>query len=174
MRPADGATAYLGLGSNVGDREGHLRDAISRIAALDTCRLLRVSPVYETEPREYADQDDFLNCVCEINTALASRTLLNTVKNIEREMGRTPSEPSRPRIIDIDILLLGNTAISEEGLVIPHPQLARRRFVLVPLCELAPELRHPVLGGTINDLLAVCPDMGRVRRTDINLGTPQS
>ena len=174
MSPADGVTAYLGLGSNVGDREGQLRNAISRIAALGTCRLLRVSPVYETEPREYADQDDFLNCVCEIETALAPRALLDAVKSVEREMGRTPSERSRPRIIDIDILLFGSVEISEKSLVIPHPQLAKRRFVLVPLCELAPELRHPVLGGTINDLLAVCPDMGRVRRTDIKLDTPQS
>src|SRR5512143_1271720 len=124
MNPADRFTAYLGLGSNVGDREGHLRAALERIAKIKDVEILRISPVYETEPREYADQDDFLNCVCEIETALAPRALLDAVKSVEREMGRTPSERSRPRIIDIDILLFGSVEISEKSLVIPHPQLA--------------------------------------------------
>jgi 2-amino-4-hydroxy-6-hydroxymethyldihydropteridine diphosphokinase len=132
--------AYLGLGSNLGDRAANLRDAIQRLASAE-CRVTRESSVYETEPRDVPDQPWFLNQVIEIETALFPMQLLARVQRIEREMGRKPVIAKGPRLIDIDILLFSSATVSTPDLEIPHPRMWQRRFVLEPLAELVPDRR---------------------------------
>jgi 2-amino-4-hydroxy-6-hydroxymethyldihydropteridine diphosphokinase len=146
-------TVYLSLGSNVGDRETHLARARERLTSDDT-HLLRASAIYETEPRDFPDQAWFLNQVVEIETNLFPKQLLARVQKIELALGRLPTRPKGPRTIDIDILLYGDTILSNPGLEIPHPRLADRRFVLEPLAELAPDLRHPRTNATVREMLA--------------------
>src|ERR1700688_2880427 len=135
-------TVYLSLGSNVGDRETHLARARERLATDDT-HILRASATYETEPRDVPDQAWFLNQVVEIETNLFPKQLLSRAQKIELALGRLPTRPKGARTIDIDILLYGDTSLSSPGLETPPPRLADRRFVLEPLAELAPDLRHP-------------------------------
>jgi len=144
---------YLSLGSNVGDRETHLARARERLNA-DGLRLLRASAIYETEPRDFPDQPWFLNQVVEIESGLFPKQLLERTQKIERALGRIPTHPKGPRTIDIDILLYGDTILSTPGLEIPHARLPDRRFVLEPLAELAPDLRHPRTGSTVSEMLA--------------------
>jgi 2-amino-4-hydroxy-6-hydroxymethyldihydropteridine diphosphokinase len=136
---------YLGLGSNVGDRLRSLNAAVDKLAATDGIDLLERSSVYETEPvGEVTDQPDFYNAAVKIETSLAPRVLLARCKQIEVDLGREPDVPRHgPRAIDIDLLLAEDTALHEGGLELPHPEVARRRFVLVPLLELDPELALP-------------------------------
>ena len=145
--------AYLSLGSNVGNRERTLAQALQLLAAPDL-RVVRVSALYETEPMELRDQPWFLNLVAEIETGLFPRQLLARTQKVEKELGRKRKVPKGPRTIDIDILLYGDSVIETPDLTVPHPQMAERRFVLEPLAELAPELRHPVLRRTASELLA--------------------
>ena len=147
---------YLGLGSNVGDREGSLSAAVAQLAASDL-RILRVSSVYETEPVEYTDQRYFLNLVVEAETDLFPMQLLWRVGKIERALGRVRTIPKGPRVIDIDILLYARAVIRTPALKVPHPRMAERRFVLAPLAELAPSLRHPVTRRTISEMLDEAP-----------------
>lgn len=142
---------YLGLGSNLGDRLDNLRAA--RAALPPRVSVLRASQVYETLPWGYADQPPFLNQVLEAHTLLAPRRLLAHLKSIENRLGRTPTFRYGPRLIDIDILFYGSQIIEMDGLIIPHPRLAERAFVLVPLAELAPDLVHPQSGLSIQQLL---------------------
>ena len=146
-------TAYLLLGSNLGDRNAALKNAAEHLASEDV-RVLRVSSVYETEPQYVRDQPWFLNQAVEIETSLFPRRLLSRVKKIERAMGRQTTRPNGPRLIDIDILLYGESVVSTPELEIPHPRLAERRFALEPLAELAPELRHPRTRRTVREMLA--------------------
>jgi 2-amino-4-hydroxy-6-hydroxymethyldihydropteridine diphosphokinase len=125
--------------------------------------VLRESGVYETEPREVLDQPWFLNQVIEAETLLFPRQLLTRLKRLEIEIGRRPGRPKGPRAIDIDILFYKDAVISTPDLVIPHPGMAERRFVLEPLAELAPELRHPKTGKTIREMLAAVASQ-RVRK----------
>ncbi|HLH06618.1 MAG TPA: 2-amino-4-hydroxy-6-hydroxymethyldihydropteridine diphosphokinase [Terriglobales bacterium] len=143
--------AYLSLGSNLGNREGNLRDAIARIRTLG--RVAAVSSFYETEPVDFLNQPWFLNCVIVLETQLPPRSLLQRVLAIERSMGRERHQPKGPRLIDIDILLLDNQVIDEPELTIPHPALQTRRFVLEPLAEIAPQAMHPVLRKNAQKLL---------------------
>jgi 2-amino-4-hydroxy-6-hydroxymethyldihydropteridine diphosphokinase len=145
--------AYLGLGTNLGDRPANLAEAARRIAS-EQVQLKRSSSVWETEPREFLDQPWFLNQVVEIETSLFPRQLFQRVKRIEREMGRVRARPKGPRLIDIDVLLYGKAVVRTDTLQIPHPRLMERRFVLEPLAELAPDLRHPISRLTIRELLA--------------------
>ena len=147
---------YLSLGSNIGDRDANLRTAIERLAA-PGLRLLRVSPVYETEPVDYTDQRWFLNLVLEAETSLFPLQLLVRVQKVERVLGRVRTVPKGPRIIDVDILLYGTAVMHGGKLEIPHPRMAERRFVLVPLNDLAPALRHPVNRKTVAELLHAAP-----------------
>lgn len=147
---------YLGLGSNVGNREANLRMAIRKLHRRDF-RVCRVSSVYETAAIDYLDQPDFLNCVLEADTELFPMRLLLRVANIERSMGRKRLIPKGPRNIDIDILLYGSSAVHTAQLQIPHPRMGERRFVLEPLAELAPDLRHPIEQRTIREMLAAAP-----------------
>src|SRR5579884_1917072 len=146
-------TVYLALGSNVGDRESHLARARERLDG-DGIRVLRGSSIYETEPRDFPDQPWFLNQVLEAETSLFPKQLLARTQKLERALGRVTTHPKGPRTIDIDILFYGDTIVSVPGLDIPHARLADRRFVLEPLAELAPDMRHPRTGATITELLA--------------------
>ena len=147
-------TAYLGLGSNVGDRETSLNDAVRRLAGAPSITILKSSSIYETAPWGFTDQPDFLNCVLEIETRLSPLALLGQAKEVEQEVGRRPSWRYGPRLIDVDILLYGNETLqlARPDLQIPHPRMDRRAFVMIPLAELAGELTHPTLHRTISEI----------------------
>jgi 2-amino-4-hydroxy-6-hydroxymethyldihydropteridine diphosphokinase len=145
-------TIYLGLGSNLGDREGMLRAALR---ALESPRLhiRRLSPLYETEPMDVPGQHWFLNQVAEAETDLFPLQLLHRTTKIEAQLGRRRLLPKGPRTIDIDVLLFGNCIVTTPTLEIPHPRFRVRRFVLAPLADLAPDLRDPVTRKTVRELL---------------------
>lgn len=149
-------TVYLSLGSNIGDRERNLRDALKQLNTAGI-RVVRISPIYETEPVDLAGQRWFLNLVAEAETDLFPLQLLARTQKIERALGRVRTVPKGPRTIDIDILLYGATVVRSQNLEIPHPRMTERRFVLIPLAELAPELRHPVTRKTVRELLDAAP-----------------
>jgi 2-amino-4-hydroxy-6-hydroxymethyldihydropteridine diphosphokinase len=160
-------TAFLALGSNIGDREANLREAVHHLES-DGIHVLRRSSLYETAPRELLDQPWFLNAVVEVETSLFPVQLLARVREIERQMGRRRVTPKGPRNIDIDILFYARSVISTAELEVPHPRIAQRRFVLEPLAEIAPDFRHPVTGQTANEMLAFLEPQG-TRRLEIIL-----
>jgi 2-amino-4-hydroxy-6-hydroxymethyldihydropteridine diphosphokinase len=156
--------AYVSLGTNLGDRATHLAFALRRLAALDATRVAGVSPVYETDPVGPPPQGPYLNAVVCLDTELGARDLLGALLAIERAAGRERSEErNAARTLDLDLLLHGDLVIDEPGLVVPHPRLAERPFVLEPLAALAPTLAHPVLGETIATLAARVRDPRAVR-----------
>jgi len=158
--------AHLGLGSNVGDRLAHLRAAVHLLESSDDIRVVSCSSVYETDPvGEVLDQRDFYNAVVVIETELGPHGLLDVCKRIERELGREPGGPRHaPRQIDVDLLIAGDLALADERLVLPHPELANRRFVLAPLAELDPSLVLPD-GRTVAMALAAVQGQ-RVERVE--------
>jgi len=147
---------YLSLGSNIGDREANLHKAVEQLASQDM-RVLHTSRIYETEPVDYVDQAWFLNQVVEAETTLFPMQLLTRVGRVERDLGRKRIVRKGPRTIDIDILFYGAAVVETKRLEIPHPRIAQRRFVLVPLAELAPDLRHPVTHRTVRQMLESAP-----------------
>lgn len=159
-------TAYLSLGSNVGNRAANLREARERLSRIGT--IVAASSAYETEPLEVREQPWFLNAVVALQTSSTPQELLRDVLSIERAMGRERTQPKGPRNIDIDILLFDDQKVHAPGLTIPHPAMQGRMFVLAPLAEIAPNLTHPVSGVTIselhNALLAKNPQGQAVRR----------
>ncbi len=155
------AIVYLALGTNLGDREQNLRAALARLET--QVKITGRSPIYETKPWGVADQPDFLNMVIAGMTHLDAHALLRFIKNSERELGRTPGVRYGPRVIDLDILLYDEAVIHRPDLEVPHPRLAERRFVLVPLADLAPDLIHPTLGVSIRTLLARLPEDASVQ-----------
>lgn len=155
--------AYISLGSNIGDRAKTLNDALRAIAAAGM-RVTRVSSFYETEPADAPQQGWFLNAVAEMETSLPAPELLRELAAIEQAFGRQRVVYRGPRTLDLDILLYGASVLRTSELEVPHPRMAERRFVLVPLAELAPELQHPVLHKSVSELLSATNDANEVRR----------
>jgi 2-amino-4-hydroxy-6-hydroxymethyldihydropteridine diphosphokinase len=156
---------FVGLGSNAGDRAAMLNSAAREIGRIDGVRIVQWSPVYETDPVGKTDQPKFLNAAGELDTRLAPAELMRELLAIEGRLGRTRGERWGPRVIDLDILLYDGVARSDSDVTVPHPELEHRRFVLVPLRELDPDLVHPVSGLTMAELADACSGQGRVQRT---------
>jgi 2-amino-4-hydroxy-6-hydroxymethyldihydropteridine diphosphokinase len=156
-------TVYLSLGSNVGDRARNLQGAIAalRKAGVD---VTRISSMFETEPVDYLDQPWFLNCAVEAETELPAVALLKALRQIEADMGSKKLVSKGPRLIDLDILLYDDETIDTPELQVPHPRMHLRRFVLEPLAEIAPNVRHPVYGLSAAEMLANLPDKSSVRK----------
>ncbi len=163
------AKVYLGLGSNRGDRLGSLRSALTEVLKLNRTSVLTVSSVYETEPVGKKDQAEFLNAVAEIETALSPYDLLRELKRIEKELGRKERVKWGPREIDIDILYYDDIILRDDSIQIPHGEIPNRRFVLIPLNEIAQGFIDPARKLNIVDLLKFCPDTSTVRRTKLVL-----
>ena len=156
-------TIYLSLGSNIGNREKNLRTAIAALADAKV-RVIRVSSFYETEPVDLREQPWFLNCVVEAETHFDAVMLFRALRELETKMGSKKLVPKGPRLIDVDILLYGDETIETRELQVPHPRMLLRKFVLVPLAEIAPSLQHPSWKGTAEEMLANLRDASVVRK----------
>ena len=152
---------YISLGSNLGDRAAQIQDAVERLQAIG--RVLKLSPLYETSPVEFNDQPWFLNAVVCIETRLDPERLMTLLLDIERAMGRERTRPKGPRSIDLDILLYDDREFHSAAVDIPHPSLHQRRFVLIPLADIAPSIQHPTLHLTPLEMLARLPGTDVVR-----------
>lgn len=170
-------TAYLGLGSNLGDRQAHLRVAVEGLAAADPVRVTAGSPVYETEAHTVGpdeEQPPFLNAVVEAEVSCIPEDLLRIAQRLERDAGRaTDRERWAPRPLDVDLLAVGAVTCQTSALTVPHPRLAERRFVLRPWADVAPNfVVPPPFDATVRALLDACPDAASIRRTDHTLSAP--
>jgi len=162
----EAVTVYLGLGSNMGNRQGNLDRALELLS--QRLRVGQVSSVYDTEPVGNINQPRFLNLVCQVSTRLAPMELLTLVKGIEIKLGRPSGSSNGPRPIDIDILFYGDQVMENPKLVIPHPRFTERAFVLIPLAEIAPDLVHPVSSKTVKELLTSISEKQGVLRWEGN------
>ena len=161
-----GVICYIGIGSNLGQPIEQCLEAVKRIGSLSGITLLRCSSLYRTEPVGVKDQPWFVNAVVEVRTSLSARLLLQTLTQIEDDMGRVRKNHWGPRTIDLDILLFGQEVIQEDDLIIPHPELHKRRFVLVPLSELASYATHPAFGVSIGGLMQRLQDDSQIERIE--------
>ena len=161
-------TVYLSLGSNIGDRENNLRKAIRALTKANV-RVTRVSSFYETEPVDLREQPWFLNCVVRGETEIPALDLLRALRGIEAHMGSEKLVPKGPRLIDIDILLYGDATVDRPELQVPHPRMLQRRFVLVPLAEIAPNLKHPSWAGTAKQIVSNLADSSAVHKFEASI-----
>jgi 2-amino-4-hydroxy-6-hydroxymethyldihydropteridine diphosphokinase len=167
---------YLSLGSNVGEREAKLHTAVEHLRALG--QVTAVSSLWETEPVEQPSQPWFLNCAVALETELMPKQFLARTQQIEQSLGRRPGLPlssagyKGPRTIDIDILLFGRAVVNTTGLVIPHPAMHRRRFVLEPLAEIASNVRHPIFNATVRQMRDTVPHEGQTVKRRVQGGAP--
>jgi 2-amino-4-hydroxy-6-hydroxymethyldihydropteridine diphosphokinase len=161
----EAVTVYLGIGSNMGDREDNVGRALDLLS--QRMRVGKVSSIYDTEPIGNTDQPRFLNMVCEVSTRLAPEGLLALAKGIESKMGRY-GKSGEPRPIDIDILLYGDTVMETPELTIPHPRMTERAFVLVPLAEIAPDVMHPVTGKTASEMKQAVKEVQGVLKLEVD------
>ena len=157
-----GIICYIGIGSNLEKPVERCREATEYLSAIKGCRVLRHSSYYRTEPVGFLKQDWFINAVIEMRTTLSASLIMEELQKIENHMGRTKMVKWGPRIIDLDLLLYGQAVIQSEGLNIPHPELYKRRFVLAPLCEIAPYVIHPAFGVSISGLMKRLHDKSNV------------
>lgn len=164
--------AYIGFGSNIGDRQAYIHNALHRLAAEEGVILQKSSSFYETAPVGYEEQGEFLNGVAEIQTCLSPHRLLHTLKKIETAVGRQHRVRWGPREIDLDLLIYGDVCLREEGLIVPHPEMHRRGFVLVPFAEIASGVVHPVFGESIGVLLEGVGGCAGVRKSADSFQTP--
>jgi 2-amino-4-hydroxy-6-hydroxymethyldihydropteridine diphosphokinase len=162
-----GIICFIGVGSNLDDPASRCVEAVRRVSAVHGIKFLRRSSLYRTEPVGFIEQEWFVNAVIEIRTVLSPRELLNALRAVEDCMGRVRGPKWGPRIIDLDILLYGQEIIQDDTLVVPHPELHKRRFVLAPLCELASYVIHPAFGISIRGLMDRVNDESRVRIHDV-------
>jgi 2-amino-4-hydroxy-6-hydroxymethyldihydropteridine diphosphokinase len=160
---------FIGLGSNLGDRAAYLHRALSELSELHQTTVKKLSSVYETEPVGVKDQPKFLNMVAELDSMLRPDDLVRELKEIEHRVGRTLREHWGPREIDLDLLYYGGEMLNETALQVPHPEISNRRFVLVPLKEIAAEFQDPLRHLSVEDLLQRCSDTSSVRRTSLQL-----
>jgi 2-amino-4-hydroxy-6-hydroxymethyldihydropteridine diphosphokinase len=156
---------FVGLGANLGDRAAALNAASAALGRLEGTRVLAGSPVYDTTPVGVTDQPSFLNAVMWLETVLEPAALVRETQRIESALGRRHSDRWGPREIDIDVLLYDGLVYADATVTVPHPEMEKRRFVLVPLREIAPDLVHPVSGRTIEELAAACSAQGGIKRT---------
>jgi 2-amino-4-hydroxy-6-hydroxymethyldihydropteridine diphosphokinase len=159
---AEPHTAYICVGSNLGDKLENCRKGIDELIRDKACRLMDQSPVYKTEPVDYEDQDWFVNYVVKITTTFDPLELLEKLKSIEHHAGRTGDVVRfGPRVLDLDIIFYDQRVMDHSRLVIPHPRMHKRRFVLKPVCDIDPHISHPVLGRTVQSLLADLDETGQ-------------
>ncbi|MBW3114738.1 MULTISPECIES: 2-amino-4-hydroxy-6-hydroxymethyldihydropteridine diphosphokinase [Bacillaceae] len=156
-------TAYISLGSNMGDRESYLEKAINILGSHGKIEVTKRSSMYETDPVGFTEQDQFLNMVIEIRTSLSPETLLHQCLQVEIDLGREREFKWGPRIIDLDILLYNRLMVESEDLLIPHPRMQERAFVLIPLLEVAPRIEHPSINAPFVEFLDEIPDREGVR-----------
>ena len=157
-------TAFISIGSNIGDRLGNCKKAIKGLADNENIRLIKLSSFYETEPWGEIEQDWFINCVVNIETSLDAKALLALLQDIEKGLGRNRIKKGGPRVIDLDILFFNRDITEIKEIIIPHPLLHKRRFVLTPASEIAPDFIHPVLKKRVADLLRELDDNKKVIR----------
>ena len=169
LKEVNGVICFIGLGSNLNDPAGQCIEAFCRLSSVHGIKVLRRSSLYRTEPVGFTEQDWFINAVIEIRTVLTPHELLKSLKTIEESMGRVRGPNWGPRIIDMDILLYGQEVINDEDLVIPHPELHKRRFVLEPLHEIASYVIHPAFGISISGLMDRLNDENKVYRHRVNV-----
>jgi 2-amino-4-hydroxy-6-hydroxymethyldihydropteridine diphosphokinase len=148
----NGIICYIGIGSNLGDALKNCRHAVESLSLVEGIEITRVSPFYKTEPVGIENQNLFINAVAEIKTVLSARNLFQTIQNIEKDMGREIEVKGGPRIIDLDLLFYGQEVIRDRDLLVPHPEIPKRRFVLEPICEIASYFIHPAFGISMRGL----------------------
>ena len=151
-------TVYIGIGSNLGNPLQNCFDSIDRIGNIPECNIIGISDLYWTEPVGIDDQDWYVNGVVSISTDISAQDLMNRLFEIEKDMGRIRNRHWESRVIDLDMLLFGSDIIHEQGLTVPHPLMHKRRFVLAPMVDLAPDLKHPSFEKTMFELLQAIPE----------------